>query len=537
MGKGIKEIARGVKRTAPQWSYYLILALLAVYIVTGIRIVNDYGISTDEYYERQTTWVNVNYISTLLGREPMEGVQELSTYDDKYYGSVMQMPTVLLEWGHEGTAYAYKCRHVYTFAVCIVGYIAFFCLCKKLLKSNWISLLGTAMVALYPRFFAEQFYNIKDMVFASLFMIGMWVTVQLIESKFSWKWLIVFCFVSALATVTRMPGIILMLLVVGYMWLVFLLKGVCGDFYELTLKKILGISTGIIVLYSAFFVLLLPGLWEAPIKNAIEFFVEFSDLTDGQGSIIFLGKDLDSVRLPWYYIPLWLLISVPVWYIICFGLTIGVAVKEAFTGIKQKKILVSLMTENKYWLWSLLLVLVPWAAMVIIGSTLYNGWRHCYFFLPPLILFVLYGIRYLANRKTRFVKLVLAVLIGGGMFCQIHWICVNHPYEMVYFNRVGREYAEYFDRDYWHLSETQAYYYIAQNDSSDKITVNTSGTRLFRLMLTPEELERLEFSDDPTYYIETYRGKVGNDISKNGYEEWYSITVDGFKIATIYKKL
>jgi len=515
----------------------LVVVFFVIYFLVGVLIFDDYGISTDEPYERQTMWVNIDYISTLLGRESM-GAQELSTYDDKYYGSVMQMPAVVLEMGHEDTAYIYACRHFYTFGICMVGYIAFFILCKKLFKSNWLSLLGTMMVALYPRFFAEQFYNIKDMVFLSVFIVGMLATVELIESKFSWKWLIVFTFVSALATVTRMPGIILFLIVLGYMWLAFFLKKICGDFYQLTLRKLLGVTVLAIGTFAVFFVLLLPGLWENPIKNTIEFFVEFSDLTDGEGSIIFLGKDLNGLELPWYYIPLWIAISVPVWYVISFVLTGGVIVRKAVSAIKEKRdIITSLVFENKYWLWSLLLAVLPWSAMVAVGSTLYNAWRHCYFLLPPLIIFVLYGIHYLTKSRMRYGRIALVLLIAVGMISQIDWIGKNHPFEMVYFNRVSREYAEYFDRDYWHLSEIYAYKYIAEQDDSEQITVATSGSSLFRLMLPKEERQRLEFTEDAMYYIETYRGLVGNDIQKEGYEELHSIVVDGFKIATVYKKL
>ena len=56
-------------------------------------------------------------------------------------------------------------------------------------------------------------------------------------------------------------------------------------------------------------------------------------------------------------------------------------------------------------------------------------------------------------------------------------------------------------------------------------------------MLDEESRERIEISDDPTYYIETYRGKVGNECEKEGYEEIYSIEVDHFKVASILKKI
>ena len=514
----------------------LVIVCFVLYLAVGLMIYDDYSVSTDEPYERQTMWVNINYLSTVLGRESM-GVQELSTYDDKYYGSVMQMPAVVLEMGKESQADIYRMRHLYTFGVCIVGYAAFYLLAYRLLRSRWLSLLGTLMMALAPRFFAEQFYNIKDMVFMAVFVVGMLATVELLERKLDWKWIPVFSFAAALATVTRMPGIILMFVLLGYVWLAFILKKVCGDFYGLTWKKVLGVTAGVLGCFVVFFVLLLPGLWEAPLKNSIEFFVEFSDLTDGGGYLIFMGQDWNGVELPWYYVPVWMLITLPVWYILCFA-GAGVAyVKELVTAAKEKKnIWTEIIFENKYWLWSFLLAFLPWVGMVMVGSTLYNAWRHCYFLFAPLLLFTLFGIRKMAAWGKGAGRRVILVLALVGLVSQTGWIVRNHPYEMVYFNRIGRSQAEYFDRDYSNLSELYAWRHIAEQDHGDKITVGTAGSGLFRLMLTADELQRLEFSEDPEYFIHTYRGVVGNDLKKEGYEEWHTISVDGYKIATVFKK-
>lgn len=516
---------------------WLIAAIFVIYFIVGICCFRDYGVSADEMYERQTMWVNINYLSTLLGREPMD-VENLNTYADKYYGSVLQMPTWIIEKiGNDNLAWIMEGRHLYTFSFCMLGYIFFFLMCRKLLKSNVLALLGVGMLALYPRFFAEQFYNIKDMIFMSIFIVGMWTTVQLLESKFAWKWVIVFCMVSGIAMTTRMPAVILVLVLVGYLWLIWLLRKPCGNVYNLTWKRVILLTIGICALFYGAFVLFLPGMWENPIKNTLEFFKEFSNLTDGQGLLLFMGEEIGDIGAPWYYIPVWLLISVPMWYIILFFVTLGIAFFKTGTSIKQKeRVLSKIFVENKYWIWSILLVAIPWTGMAIMESTLYSGWRHCYFFAPPLVLFVLFGIRIAIKEWKKIGKAVLYGVIGLGMFMQVIWIGKHHPFEMVYFNGIGRYYADEFDRDYWSLSEWPAWQYIASHDDSEKISINTAGTKFFRLRLRKEELERVEFSDDPEYYIYMYRGQRGNSYEMDGYEEYYSFEVDGFKVATIFKK-
>ena len=55
-------------------------------------------------------------------------------------------------------------------------------------------------------------------------------------------------------------------------------------------------------------------------------------------------------------------------------------------------------------------------------------------------------------------------------------------------------------------------------------------------LLPEEESKRIKVSDNPDYYIETYRGKIGNNPEKKGYSIVYSIKVDGFDISSVYKK-
>ena len=67
--------------------------------------------------------------------------------------------------------------------------------------------------------------------------------------------------------------------------------------------------------------------------------------------------------------------------------------------------------------------------------------------------------------------------------------------------------------------------------------MNSSGAQRFLDMLDEEERTRIEVTDNPTYYIETYRGIGGNEWEKEGYEEIYSIEVDHFKVASVLRKL
>ena len=107
---------------------------------------------------------------------------------------------------------------------------------------------------------------------------------------------------------------------------------------------------------------------------------------------------------------------------------------------------------------------------------------------------------------------------------------------MVYLNSIGKHFGAYFDRDYWHVATLNAFRYIEENEPEEKFSVKTSGNDLYMYMLEDDERKRIAEEEEPLYYIETYRGKVGNELKKDGYEEVYSIIVDGYKVSTIYKK-
>ena len=524
----------------------LILFMACLYLLAGAAVFRDYGVSTDEPNERRTMYINANYVLTLLGKESMD-VPELDSYEDKYYGIFLQMPTAVFEIGSKGWNYIYTWRHLYTFGIRVLGYIAFYFLCRKIFASDLTAFLGTAMIALYPRFFAEQFYNIKDMLFVAVYIFAMWGTCKVIESKFDWKWVVIFAFLSALATNVRIVGIIFVPLLTGYAWLVCLAERMnqteqvtaSGESVsrELTTKRALIFSVLVFLLYFLFLVMMYPVAWAHPIRTMIEIFAKFSNYDDWTGAIVFMGKILSKEEVPWYYIPVWMLITVPIWYILLFLLTMGISFGKLVFKIKQRESWYTLLFQYKYFFWAVLLVLIPWGAIVVKHATLYSGWRHCYFLVPPLVLVVLYGVNHIMKRRGKGCKVPVFAFIALGLVIQMNWIRINHPHEMVYFNGVGKNWAADFDRDYWHMAEGKAYDYILENDHSDRITVDSTGTRYPLNFLTEEQRQRFEITaEDPMYFIETYRGKLGNEIPLPGYNEIYSVTVDDFKIITVYKR-
>ena len=513
----------------------IVLVLFIFLFVLGVCIYKNYGISTDEPRERETTFLNLRYVSEMASDR--SGSENLEDYSDKYYGVAMQaVPSVIEVFLGLGEPDVFLIRHLWTFAVCFVGYICFYLLCRKIRLSRGFSLLGTAMICLYPRFFAEQFYNIKDMMFTAMVMISMYFTVMVIENQYSILWMVMFSIVAALTTNVRIVGAIFPVLLLGYIWLEYLLIGRKNKAIFYALRA----SVLIVALYLGTYIFLMPSLWDNPIKGIGEVFIQFSNFDNWDGDIVFMGQIIKKADLPWYYIPVWLLISLPIWYWILFLTAAGTfAVRLARRVGESRKITAALFLENKYVIWAWAIAFLPWLAIVAVHSTLYNGWRHCYFLLPPLVLLTLEGLRYhcIQWHNTRWKERIVLLIIVLGLANQIRWIIVNHPYEMVYLNAVGRYWGADFDRDYWYLASTNLSRYILEHDDSEKITIN-GGNSVFLSILENEEKARFVWEEEnPAYYIESYRAKTGNCAEKEGYEEYYAVIVDGYRVATVFKKV
>jgi len=526
------------KRLTKYLTKWIVLAVFIAYFALGIGVYRDYGISADEPSERLSTLVNVKYALNFLGADRMSSfdVPDLETYSERNYGTFLQMPSMIFELTAQDLGDVFYGRHLYTFILCFLGYIAFFFLLKSLFKSNLTGLLGTLMIALYPRFFAEQFYNIKDMVFVSTFMICMFTTVKCIKSRFSKRWLLLFAVSVAVSANVRIVGVIFLLLMLGYLVVDFAMgKTAQKTGYEVRCRHPFAAGAGLLTVWLVVYVAILPVTWKNPFQGVLQVFSQFSQYDNWDSTIVFMGNVIGKTEIPWYYVPVWIFISVPVWYLILCAVSAVTGLVLCIKKIRNREgFWMLLVTRYKYVVWCILLMAVPWLGIVLMHSTLYNGWRHCYFFLPPLVLTALFGVDYLIKKGKRYAYVLLTIiLLGGGI--QAVWIVNNHPCEMVYFNHIGKYFGAQFDRDYWHLTTKDAVRYIAGREEGE-FSVKTPGNDFYKYMLSEEERSRIVEEEVPLYYVETYRGKTGNELDIEGYDEIYSVRVDGFKVWSVYKR-
>ncbi|NLI52703.1 MAG: hypothetical protein GX417_00090 [Clostridiales bacterium] len=545
---------------------YIIGFAFILLLLVGIFVYRDYGVTVDEPIQRIRSLVTYKYImSTLFGRDiPALATYPLTaTYRGQYYGVFLQLPMVLIE---DLTGFTMELqsvwfmRHFITFFYCFLGYLSFYFMSRKIFRNDWLALLGTAMLLLYPRFFASQFFYIKDTLFAATVMASMWATVMYLEKGESFGWGVVFCIVTAISTNLRFIGLIFPALLIGYLFIRDLfVRHVFRQSPRAVWKRIgvyAALGTGFLLTYLA----ISPACWTSIFRSFAHTILQFVCFDGWKGTSVLAGGLVPWDAIPWYYIPLWLLVSLPIVYLLLFAVSLPLFLMRAIRSGKAAKLTAVSQVEPSgapaasgvlgamlaapfhYWIFAYMIFFVPLLLVILNHSVIYNDWRQMYFLLVPLILCCLFALQQLLQTmQKKFIRFATVALLISCLIFQAGWICVNHPFEIVFFNRAAAAYGDQFDRDTARSSVYSALQYLAAHAPEDEIILNSSCTDYQNViksiaLLPAEQRKRFGAEESGEYIIETYRNIIGNAVIHEGYDEWASFSVDKFHVVTIFKK-
>lgn len=511
-----------------------VILYFIIYFAIGVSVYKDYGFSTDESAEWEESIVAYKYInSKAFHREVPElsEVTDLEEFDHRYYGTAMQMPMVLIEDLSDfmlTTQQIFYMRHLFTFVVCFIGYICFYFALKKIFASRFPALAGVMIISLYPRLYGYQFTDLKNLIFLSLNMIVLLALIYVVEKE---NILSIFLFgcASALATNQRIMAVAFPVVLLGY-WLV---RDVT-DFIKRNDRKekiyLYGKYFLVVGVYFCMWVLISPIAWmEGPVRTFINTFKCFSQY-DWNGTMVFMGKLITCEERPWYYLPVWFGLTIPMVYLALFA----VGHIALFCSLKKEEnIWEGLIGKYKWLACSILLFWGIVGTVIILDSRIYVGWHHLYFVFMPFTIIVVYGLQFCARHMNR-------MAVGGILTIYLiglsGWMIRNHPFQVVYFNPVGRRFAAMFDRDEQRATSSVLLDWVLDH-TEEKITI--CGETDSRLLLSEEEKQRIEVADkeEGEYLIDIYRNVIGNEPVHEGYEEVYASWVDGYKIGAVYQRV
>jgi hypothetical protein len=359
------------------------------------------------------------------------------------------------------------------------------------LFGQWAGVLAMVLIAASPRYFAESMNNPKDLPFAAATVAALYYFSTLSPS---WPYIsrssgIKIVLALAVALNIRAAG----LLYLGYLGLLVMAFVVAERQFAPrrladTAARVAGVTVGVLVLGTAFW----PWAMRSPFVRPIEALFSFANAPFG-ADVLFDGHPVASNDLPWYYVPVWFLISTPP--VVLIGLVLSGA------GAQR---------ESRMRLYALLTIAVlPVALVIFQHSTLYDGIRHLLFLYPIVVVLAAAGwATWLSRGRDPWARRLAALLLAAGLANVLAFDVRAHPNETAYFNElVGGPRGAFarYDMDYWGNCVLQSVAWTARTAQLSGVPIVVSGEPSQVIQLDSERFHQLAF-------VPPFRGQHELDI-------------------------
>jgi hypothetical protein len=428
-----------------------------LFLIVGLSILDDYGISWDESIQRRHGRVSIDYAAKKLGMDhsPLEPDWDLEDYQWQNYGMLYSITGNLLELGlgYEEDPYRhYQVRHYLCFLLFWVACIFFYrSLRLRFPERAWYPLLGTMALILTPRIFAHAFFNPKDHILLVFYLINTFTLLRFLKHR-SWSTLVLHALATGLALNTRLPALIVpmtTLLIMGWE----LLRNRPFP------RKNLVFMAAYVPLSVLFLVPFFPYLWEDTFQRLVGAFSEMSAF-NWDSYVWLFGDRISALDVPFYYIPAWILITTPLVYLLFIFTGFYATTRATLSNLKRIQLWKS--EEELMDFTQLGLAVGPILVVIILGSTLYNGWRHLHFVFPSFVFLMMVGFDY-ARKYWKRPRVVMGLLAAGLLMTAVQMVRY-HPHQQTYFNFAitGEPLIIRFDMDYWGVGFREAFIRLAE---------------------------------------------------------------------------
>lgn len=524
-------------RSGRRWATGVFFGLLAL---LGLGLFRDYGVSWDESNNHLNGLVNLKYLASFLPEgsairhhPTFATTPDIRNFRDAHHGPLFEMSVVALNYlftDHDSRSY-FLLRHLLVFSVFMVGVWALYRVGTYWFRDWRWGLLAGALLVLSPRFFAEGFYNGKDIVYLAFFTLAMHTLLRLLEQPTSGR-AAAHGLATALAIDIRVHGLQLLLFTAVGLVLVYRRHSTVPPRQLLRVGLLYGLvaATGGLAGWPYLWAHTWPELL-AVSSHAVRYPWPLTNL--------YLGQLLPASKLPWHYLPVWMFITIPLPYSLAAAIGLLAALRSSwpqrlrFSAPERTSVLVAL------WL------LGPMVLVMATHTVVYEGWRHLYYIYPALLLWAVQGVRWVSRlgqsggalRVTSRLLLVAASLETGHTVWRMARL---HPFQNMYFSFLPGPVAErLFERDYWGLSYRRGLEWILANDTARVVTVDTHlHFPLYNnlLVLRPAERARLRYlPDSARYYLAAYRWHPQPYLDSLG-TEVHTIRAGDITILSIFRR-
>jgi len=300
-----------------------------------------------------------------------------------------------------------------------------------------------------------------------------------------------------------------------------------------------------------------PYLWEDPLNiiNSLKTMSKFRWI----GEVFFNGEYYIAKYMPWYYVPLTILITTPILTIVTFSVGLIIISKRFFFNLVALNNNNENIWKNKlelYLLYSLIIIFLTIISIIELNATVYTGWRQLYFIYPSIIFISIYGIDFLFRNIK--LKKTLSFILFFSIASNIFWIIKNHPYQYVFYNSlITKKNIKNFELDYYGVSNLQILKKLFEIESKNNFKVYIFSVNPYHLslnMMSNYDKKKLIFTDnvneadyiisnhfyqkhyfrDKRLFKKVHPNEVEKYLNEN-FDLIYEIKSNGVSINSIYK--
>ena len=411
----------------------------------------DFGVTWDEIH-RQANGERIWLLYHGIVKEPATPAEHL-------YGGLFDVAAVGLQRLLPLDLYAV--RHLLNAAFGWLGIV--FCGLLIAPVAGWrAATLGMILLGLVPPYIAHAMNNPKDLPFAAM-ATAVLAVIATLPRDFPYlpvKHAVALGVAIGLSLAVRPGG----LLFVGYagLWILSAMLA-NGDRDIRRLARTAAVFVGMVGLAFLVPMPVWPYLWERPFIGVFEA-AEGVAHYEWAGTVLFQGRDVPADALPWTYAPVWLLWTTPP--VVLAGALLSLA---EFAPASRRR-------AGTAGLW--FAVVFPLAYVIARHSTLYDGFRHLLFVIPPLVALAAIGWDGALRASPPRIRVAVALVLAGGLAEPLVFQVRNHPNQAVYFQPfVGGPagVATRSELDYWGNCLFQAMREVGEVGRAVGMPVTISG--------------------------------------------------------------
>ena len=434
----------------------LALIVCALFLVAGLAMVDNYGVSIDTGGQRLVAIDTLNHV--------LHGDPTLLRTHDRFYGVAFELPLLLLTervLGLEDPRHVYLARHVLTHLFFLIGGFCCYLLALRLSGDRLVALAVMLLFLLSPRLYAHSFFNSKDPVFASAFVMTLLFASRAFDKDSLGNYRQCGAMAGLLVHLRIMGMVLFVMVLVFKAWAWFRAEGPAARRRAAATIGGFALWGGLVLFIS------LPYLWGDPAGRLAEMVLVLADHPNPAYEL-FRGEMFFSAALPWDYLPRWFAISQPPVTLLLGLLGLGLVVRGVVKrGADARPGAAWGRGELRFGVLLAACFVLPLVAFVLLRPNTFNDWRHFYFLHGPFCLlatFALMGLRQLSVRGLRkeWVGGAAGALTAAGLGVVVVQMAQIHPHQYLYFNffvdrKTPEGLRERHTMDYWNLAMRQGY--------------------------------------------------------------------------------